>query len=684
MASWHVGRALKFTATGCALALAGVFAVPAAATAQPGASPQGCPAPAAGQVSCAAAVAPGSTAVAEAALQAAGTTPAGLSPANLRNAYSLSSSTTGGMGQTVAVVTAYDDATAETDMATYRSEYSIPACGTGCFTKVNETGGTTYPPAGPAGWSLATAEALDMISAVCPNCHIVLVEASSTAITDLGAAENEAVALGARFVTNTWFTQETGSELGYDSEYFDHPGVAITAPDGNGGGYGAWWPAASPDVIAVGGTTLTQDTSTPRGWAEVAWDGTGSGCSAYEPKPSWQSDTGCTARMLNDVSAVADPSGSPVAFYDTSSGDWVATGGNIAASAIIAATYALAGTLDSDSDPAAYLYANPGDFYDITSGSNGTCPVAYWCNAGPGYDGPTGLGTPDGAPGFQIGANSPSVAMTGNGTAYVFWKGTDGNLWEAQGAATGALSGPDNRGMGTLGSQPAAGVDSSGHLYVYWEGTDTNLWEAYWNGSAWAGPFNRGEGTLGSAPAVAVTGSGTAYVFWKGTDGDLWEAQGPADGALGAATELDMGTLGSPPAAGVDSSGHPYVYWKGTDGNLWEAYWNGSAWAGPDNQKMGQLGSAPTVAVTGTSAYVFWKGTDGNLWEAQGPAAGTLSGPYNHEMGTLGSAPTAGVNSSGSTYVYWKGLGPLYELYEGYWNGSGWTGPDNRGMGPLG
>ena len=158
------------------------------------------------------------------------------------------------MRQTVAVVTAYDDATAETDMGTYRSEYSITACTTtdGCFSKVNQTGGSSYPGSAP-GWSVSTAQSLDMISAVCPNCHILLVEANTTDISNLGQAENEAVTLGARFIINTWYTPEATygtSEPGYDADYFAHPGVVITAADGSGGGYGTFYPAASAALSA--------------------------------------------------------------------------------------------------------------------------------------------------------------------------------------------------------------------------------------------------------------------------------------------------------------------------------------------------------------------------------------------------------------------------------------------------
>jgi hypothetical protein len=299
MAYRRFRRTLKAITACCALVLAGTVAVPASAMpASAGTSgrlaasagvPRGCPAPAVGQVTCAALVAPGSTAVRAGAVSAAALPP-GYGPLSLRYAYGLEySSLTGGVGQTVAVVTAFDDATAEADMGTYRSEYGIPACTTadGCFSKVDQTGGKNYPSPGTGGWDLVTAESLDMISAVCPNCHILLVEANSTGIPDLGPAEDEAVASGAKFVANTFYGLESSSETS-DDAYFNHPGVAITAPDGNGGGYGTYYPAASPYVIAVGGTTLTAASGTARGWTETAWNQTSSGCSPYEAKPSWQ------------------------------------------------------------------------------------------------------------------------------------------------------------------------------------------------------------------------------------------------------------------------------------------------------------------------------------------------------------------------------------------------------------
>jgi hypothetical protein len=434
-----------------------------------------CAAPAVGQVTCGALVTAG---VRPARTLAVGTTPAGFGPSAIQDAYGFQSSTAG-TRQTVAVVTAYDDPTAETDMGSYRGQFSIPACTTanGCFSKVNETGGTSYP-GNPGGWAAATAISLDMISAVCPHCRIVLVEATDSSIGNLGQAENEAVALGARFVDNTWFTSEATfgtSEPGYDSSYFSHPGVAITAPDGNGG-YGTYYPAASPDVIAVGGTTLTQAGGTSRGWTETAWSGSGAGCSPYEAKPSWQTDTGCSTRMLNDVSAIADP-GSPIAIYDTSNNGWATGGGNDVATALVAAAYALAGRPPAGSSPASFLYAHAGNLInDITTGSDGTCAPApsYFCAAGAGYDGPTGVGTLASVVPLTSAGTSPAGLIrsgiagecldnlnggTANGNKVDTWLcngGTGSQLWTAQADGTIRIDGKclDNKSDVNADSNP--------------------------------------------------------------------------------------------------------------------------------------------------------------------------------------------------------------------------------------
>ncbi|WP_232792632.1 S53 family peptidase [Actinacidiphila yeochonensis] len=323
--------------------------------------------------------------------------PSGFGPTDLQSAYNLP--TTGGSTATVAIVDAYDDPNAESDLATYRSNYGLPACTTanGCFKKVGQTGGAA--PSADAGWAEEISLDLDMVSAVCPQCHILLVEAKSSSIANLGTAVNEAVTLGAKYVSNSYGGSESSSDTSYDTSYYNHPGVAITVSAGDSG-YGVEYPAASKYVTSVGGTSLTKSTSTTRGWTESVWSGTGSGCSKYDAKPTWQTDTGCTKRTVADVSAVANPS-TGVAVYDTYGGDpgWEVFGGTSVASPIIAAVYALAGTPSSGSTPSSFPYAHTSSLNDVTSGTNGSCSN-YLCKGAAGYDGPTGLGTPNGVTAF--------------------------------------------------------------------------------------------------------------------------------------------------------------------------------------------------------------------------------------------------------------------------------------------
>jgi subtilase family serine protease len=324
--------------------------------------------------------------------------PGSYGPADLQSAYSLPSSTAGS-GQTVAIVDAYNDPFAETDMGVYRSHYGVPACTTanGCFRKVNQNGATSYP-RNNGSWSQEISLDLDMVSAACSRCHILLVEANSPTYTNLGTAVNTAVRLGATEVSNSYGGSEFSSETAYDS-FYNHPGVAVTVSSGDNG-YGVQYPAASPYVTAVGGTSLSHAANT-RGWSETAWSGAGSGCSSYEPKSSWQSDCGGGHRTVADASAVADPN-TGVAVYDSyGNGGWLVFGGTSVASPIISSTYALAGNAASVTY-GSYSYAHTASLNDVVSGTNSTngCSPSYLCTAGPGYDGPTGNGTPKGAGGF--------------------------------------------------------------------------------------------------------------------------------------------------------------------------------------------------------------------------------------------------------------------------------------------
>ena len=323
-------------------------------------------------------------------------------PAFLRSAYNLAGSS-GGAGKTVAIVDAFDDPNAASDLAYYRSYFGIPlGGGNGTFTKVDQRGGTAYP-AADYGWSQEISLDLDMVSAICPKCNILLVEADSNSLADLGTAVNRAVAMGAMAVSNSYGAGEYSSETTDSQTYYNHPGVAITASSGDSG-YGVGFPAASRYVTAVGGTSLNQATNTgTRNATETAWSGAGSGCSAFEAKPAWQTDSGCSRRTVADVSAVADPN-TGVWVYDTYfDPGFEVFGGTSVASPIVAATYALAGTPGAGDTPASYPYSTPTALNDITSGSNGSCGGSYLCTAKVGYDGPTGLGTPNSTPAFAPG-----------------------------------------------------------------------------------------------------------------------------------------------------------------------------------------------------------------------------------------------------------------------------------------
>jgi subtilase family serine protease len=335
--------------------------------------------------------------------------PAGLSPASLLSAYNLASvAGSAGAGQTIAIVDANDDPTAFSDVNVYRAQYGIPALTsctpaainastTACFAKADQNGGTTYPRK-DGGWAQEISLDLDMASAICPKCNVLLVEASSATIANLGTSVNTAVNLGAEVVSNSYGGSEYSAETTDEGRYFNHPGIGITVSSGDAG-YGVEFPAASRYVTAVGGTSL-RTASTTRGWTETAWSGAGSGCSAYVAKPSWQTDSGCARRTVADVSAVADPA-TGVAVYDSTSyqgrSGWMVFGGTSVSAPIVGAVYALAGATSANG--ANLPYSHP-SLYDVSGGSNGSCGGSYLCSAVAGYDGPTGLGTPNGTGAF--------------------------------------------------------------------------------------------------------------------------------------------------------------------------------------------------------------------------------------------------------------------------------------------
>jgi subtilase family serine protease len=318
--------------------------------------------------------------------------PTGFSPTQLRGVYGLSGT---GSGKRVAIVGAYNDTTIKADLDKYSQTYGLPVlsnCATrgqgSCFERLDEHGGQTFGTS-DSGWAVETALDVETVHGLCPSCRIDLIEATTASMTNLMAAEDEAVVTGATVVSNSWGGSETKTELGLDA-HFQAPGVTYVAASGDSG-YGVSYPAASPKVLAVGGTSL-QLSSTGRRSSETAWSGAGSGCSKYEAKPTWESDSGCEHRSVADVAAVADPD-TGVAIYSGSSSSgagWFTVGGTSLATPVIAASVAVGGL----SPQVATIAAHHSGLYDVSTGQNGTCPIPYLCKAGIGYDGPTGWGVP--------------------------------------------------------------------------------------------------------------------------------------------------------------------------------------------------------------------------------------------------------------------------------------------------
>jgi hypothetical protein len=465
----------------------------------------------------------------------------GLGPAQLRNAYFPGEEPRAPVSQpqTIALVESYNDLGAEADLKTYDEEFDLPECSAtnGCFEQVNQNGEKGKPPFPSSvgerhqaevlcedgngsqsevaceaveeadGWSLEMSLDIEMAHAICQNCHVVLVEAEGSERASLEAAEETAArsrgdgGVGASEVSNSW----GGIEPVSDSEAFNHPGIVVTASSGDSG-YLGWegegvagveYPASSPHVVSVGGTSLTMAGEGGQAWgSESVWGGSGGGCSVNFPAQAWQrevsdwSAVGCgtgseSRRASNDVAADADPY-TGVAVYDSvpylSPGEpprdgsppgWMTLGGTSVASPIVASMFALAGGSHGVAYPAQTLYSHLGSglLHDIVEGGNGKCEGFYGdgcsgsmvplspedcgsgaliCSASAGYDGPSGVGTPDG-----IGAFAPARIRTHNAGS------PEAPLTEACGEPSGAT---EAKACGTLDPHVGATV---GYRFAY-------------------------------------------------------------------------------------------------------------------------------------------------------------------------------------------------------------------------
>lgn len=374
-------------------------------------------------------------------------TPSGFGAADLASAYKINTSLN--PGATIAVVDAYNYPNAESDLGKYRAQYGLPACtkANGCFKVVNQTGAASpLPGNAPANddWTVEAALDLDMASAACPNCKIVLVEAQDDQGDGLYTANDGAATLGVTVVSNSWGGPEPTNAASLET-HFTHAGIGYFVSSGDNGNTGSQsdYPSTSAHVTAVGGTSLVKSTNA-RGWTEGAWNEGGSSCSLTIPKPSFQTSSACAKRAASDVAAVGDPN-TGVAVYNAGSGGWIVVGGTSASSPFVAGVYALYGIGAAGE---AYPYSHATNFFDVTTGKNGTCSGAM-CNAGAGWDGPTGLGSPNGT--GLGGGTTCTPQCTGKEC------GDDGC-----GGSCGTCSGGETCGGGTCSGGGSGGGSGSG------------------------------------------------------------------------------------------------------------------------------------------------------------------------------------------------------------------------------
>lgn len=463
----------------------------------------------------------------------------GYSPANLREAYKLPE--TGGSGQTVAIVDAYNDPNAYSDLKTYRKTYKLPECTeeSGCFKKVNQKGESTSHVANEKEWAGEISLDLDMASATCPECHILLVEAEEPSFKELGEAEDEAVTLGATVVSNSYGGKEEKGDAKEDGKYYEHSGVPITVASGDDG-YGVEFPAGSPHVISVGGTALKKESKSTRGWIEEVWrntekkvgerfSGTGSGCTLEEEtKPVWQHDTGCKYRTDNDVAAVASNT-TPVSAYDTYEvkgsgwGDWYGTS---VAAPIVAGIEGLAEKPAKELGAESF-YGQPNAEFPVTKGSDGECEGSYLCTAGTGYNGPAGMGAPDGVPKvlpiaegtsptvIEPGSNDPSVFYVDSNHEIAYW------TYTTTGWTNGVIGGSVESG-----TSPAANYDSSNGVSIIYfvnKSGEIDTWSR--TTGAWTEIVLGGTVESDTSPTAIDTSGGELRVYYVNEDSEMAEWQ---------------------------------------------------------------------------------------------------------------------------------------------------------------
>ncbi len=641
----------------------------------------------------------------------------GFDPADLQSAYKIP--TSGGAGQTVAIVDAYGDATAESDLASYRGKYGLEVCthGNGCFKKVNEKGEEgNYPEVGGElefDWRLETSLDMDMVSAACPHCHILLVEANTQYAADTGASVNLAATLGATEISNSYgypenyepWCEKNGC-ASYKSDY-NHPGIPVTVSAGDdgyrNGGEGVSFPASTPTVIAVGGTALTK-ASNSRGWTEEVWNEgpgseTGSGCSEFESKPTWQTDTGCAKRTENDVSAVAACK-TPVSIYDD--GYWENVCGTSASSPLVAGIEAHA-TVYTRSLGADAFYLKPSALFDVSTGSNGTCtPPAedeYLCTAKVGYDGPTGLGTPDGIVNVVV----PPTATTGLASSVTETTGTLNGTVNANGLETkyyfeygtttsyGSKTAEVSMGEGVSSVEASRAITSLlGNTTYHFRivatssgGTSHGADQVFtthvptWSLQTTPSPgaefsYLKSAACTAYNACIAVGHDGYANVplaeRWNGTEWSLQTIPGAAE-----FSELNAVACSSGTCIAVGTEGA-----LGTHNVPLAERWNGTAWSlqtipspTAEFSELKSVSCTSATACTAVGVYGYpltmfaehWNGTAWSIQSTPNPTGAKQTRLYGVSCSTAGCTAVGAYENSAGFY------GGLVE----HWNGTAWT-----------
>ncbi|HXB17137.1 MAG TPA: IPT/TIG domain-containing protein [Solirubrobacteraceae bacterium] len=505
-----------------------------------------------------------------AAVTAAKPFPGFLTPERLHAAYALPNETAAGSTQTIAIVDAFNDPSAEADLGVYDKTFGLPACTAenGCFRKVNENGEASPLPPTEGEWASEISIDVQMAHSTCQSCHILLVEAQTEEFSDLAQGVDSAAKLGASEISNSYGGTEEPSLSKLESSY-NHPGVAVTVSSGDCGyidkacpeelSVGTEFPAGSPHVVAVGGTSLKESGGV---WTSTAWSGGGSGCSQLFTAQLWESSvanysaTGCdSARGVADVAAIGDPETGVDVFDSTpefpgAATGWGVWGGTSVASPIVAGEFGLAGGAQDVAYPAATLYAHAGEpsaLYDVTSGSNGECAGATICTAVPGFDGPTGLGSPLGLRAFAV-AGTPTSATRPAIKGYP----EQGLTLEAvAGTWTGSPSSESLQWERcAVGCQPIAGAtgptytatsEDVGHQIRLREGAFNTTGSSY-EDSAAVGPVASDVPSVsGFSPSSAITGS-TMIVTGSALDSTSQVKVGALDAAFAVVspTELEV------------------------------------------------------------------------------------------------------------------------------------------------